>query len=140
MLLRETEKSKEGRPPFDWGLMFKVCVLKFLYNLSDDNTELYLRDRLSFWNFLGLTLPDRVPDAKTIWLFGERMREHGLERKLFERFDAQLEQRGWEARGGPIVDGSFVEVPRQSNTREENERIKKGEVPESFEAKPQVKA
>jgi IS5 family transposase len=59
---------------------------------------------------------------------------------LFERFNEELARQGFAAKGGHIVDGSFVEVPRQRNTREENERIKAGEVPESFEAKPQEKA
>jgi hypothetical protein len=59
---------------------------------------------------------------------------------LFERFNEELARQGFAAKGGHIVDGSFVEVPRQRNTREENEGIKAGEVPESFEAKPQVKA
>jgi IS5 family transposase len=140
VLRGEAPKGKGGRPSFDPVLMFKVCVLKFLYNLSDENTELYIRDRLSFRHFLGLRLSDRVPDAKTIWLFGEQMRLHGIERKLFERFNVELGRRGLAAQGGHIVDGSFVEVPRQRNTREENERIKKGEVPESFEAKPRVRA
>jgi IS5 family transposase len=140
VLRSETVKGRGGRPAFDVVLMFKVCVLKFLYNLSDENTELYIRDRLSFRHFLGLTLSDRVPDAKTIWLFGEQMRVHGLERKLFERFNGELERRGFAAQGGHLVDGSFVEVPKQRNTREENEQIKKGEVPESFEVKPQVRA
>ena len=140
VLRGDKAKGKGGRPAFDVVLMFKICVLKFLYNLSDDHTELFIRDRLSFQHFLGLTLSDRVPDAKTIWLFCERMREMGLERKLFERFNAMLERQGFVAKGGHIVDGSFVEVPRQRNTREENERIKRGEVPESFEAKAHVKA
>jgi transposase len=77
-VLREgTSKSNGGRPAFDLVLMFKICVLKFLYNLSDDSTELFIRDRLSFQHFLGLTLSDRIPDAKTIWLFGERLRDKG---------------------------------------------------------------
>jgi IS5 family transposase len=59
---------------------------------------------------------------------------------LFERFNGVLERQGWVAKGGHIVDESFVEVPRQRNTCEENERIKASEVPVSFEAKPQVKA
>lgn len=33
---------------------------------------------------------------------------------------------------GKIVDASFIEVPIQRNTREENKQIKAGEVPESF--------
>jgi hypothetical protein len=38
------------------------------------------------------------------------------------------------------VEGSFVEVPKPRDTREEDERIRKGEVPESFEAKLWVRA
>jgi IS5 family transposase len=135
-----TDKRNGGRPAFDVVLMFKICVLKFLYNLSDEHTELFIRDRLSFQHFLGLTLSDRIPDTKTIWLFGERMREKGLERKLFERFNEEVERQGVVAKGVHLVDGSFVEVPKQRNRHEENKPIKEGEIPASFEAKPQVKA
>ncbi len=36
-------------------------------------------------------------------------------------------------REGKIIDASFVDVPRQRNSREENEEIKQGTVPESFQ-------
>ena len=36
-------------------------------------------------------------------------------------------------REGKMIDASFVDVPRQSNSREENEEIKQGKVPESFQ-------
>jgi hypothetical protein len=62
--------------------MFKILVLKSLYNLSDENTELLIRDRLSFREFLGLTFADTVPDARTIWLFAERLKEENMERYL----------------------------------------------------------
>ena len=68
--LRDKErKSNAGRKPFDVILMFKILILQSLYNLSDDQTEFQIRDRLSFMRFLGLSLNDRVPDAKTIWDF-----------------------------------------------------------------------
>ncbi len=35
-------------------VMFKAIVLCELYNLSDDQVEYQLRDRLSFMRFLGL--------------------------------------------------------------------------------------
>jgi IS5 family transposase len=35
-----------------------------------------------------------------------------------------------------MVDASFVEVPKQRNRREENEAIKRGEVPEGWEENP----
>jgi len=37
------------------------------------------------------------------------------------------------AKEGSMVDASFVDVPRQRNSREENACIKKGEIPASFE-------
>ena len=49
-------------------VMFKTIILSALYNLSDDQVEHQIRDRLSFMRFLWLGLEDRVPDAKTVWL------------------------------------------------------------------------
>ena len=59
-------KSRAGRKPMDAVLLFKTLVLGALYNLSDDQIEYQVRDRLSFMRFLGLGLGDRVPDAKTV--------------------------------------------------------------------------
>ncbi len=125
-------KSSAGRKPFDVVLMFKVLILESLYNLSDEQTEFQIRDRLSFMRFLGLTLGDAVPDAKTIWLFREQLSEAGLIEKAFEQFDAFLRDHGFSARKGQIVDASIVPVPRQRNSREENQRIKTGEIPEDW--------
>ena len=41
-------KSRAGRKPMDAVLMFKTLVLSALYNLSDDQIEYQVRDRLSF--------------------------------------------------------------------------------------------
>ena len=56
-------KSPAGRKPWDAVVMFKAIVLCELYNLSDDQVEYQLRDRLSFMRFLGLGLEDRVAAA-----------------------------------------------------------------------------
>jgi len=69
--LQRSDRGKGGRPPFDAVVMVKVLVLQALYNLSDDQAEYQICDRLSFMRFLGLGLHNRVPDAKTIWLFRE---------------------------------------------------------------------
>ena len=52
--------------------------------------------------FLGLELEDRVPDSKTVWTFRERLKHLDL------------------------IDATFVEVPKQRNTRVENALIKAG--------------
>src|SRR5467141_3464048 len=47
-------KNSAGRKPWDEVVIFKALVLQALYNLSDDQAEYQLRDRLSFMRFLGL--------------------------------------------------------------------------------------
>ena len=69
----EESKSNAGRKPYDAILKFKIVVLQSLYNLSDEQTEFLIRDRLSFMRFLDLGLEDAVPDATTIWLFREAL-------------------------------------------------------------------
>lgn len=122
-------KSNAGRKPFDVILMFKILILQSLYNLSDDQTEYQVRDRLSFMRFLGLSLGDTVPDAKTVWLFREELTVAGLVEKVFERFDTLLSDSGFAAKKGQIVDASIVQAPRQRNSRDDNRQIKAGEVP-----------
>ncbi len=90
----------------------------------------------SFMRFLGLKLADDVPDSKTIWLFRERLTELGLVADLFALFLKELERLGMVIHEGKIVDASFVEVPKQRNSRDENAAIKKGNVPEEWEDTP----
>src|SRR6266849_2496167 len=100
----EEKKSNAGRKPYDAILKFKIVVLQSLYNLSDEQTEFLIRDRLSFMRFLDLGLEDAVPDATTIWLFREALVEAGLIDKLFDRFSQHLRVKGYIARGGQIPD------------------------------------
>jgi IS5 family transposase len=61
----EARKSNAGRKPYDTILKFKIVVLQSLHNLSDEQTEYLIRDRISFMRFLDLELEDPVPDATT---------------------------------------------------------------------------
>lgn len=133
-------KSRAGRKPMDVVLMFKTLVLSALYNLSDDQIEYQVRDRLSFMRFLGLGLGDPVPDAKTVWLYREALAKAGMVEALFTQFDGHLARQGYIARGGQILDASIVPVPRNHNTREENKAIKSGEVPEDWADKPAMRS
>jgi transposase, IS5 family len=135
----DTRKSAAGRKPWDEIIIFKVLVLQALYNLADDNVEYLIRDRLSFMRFLGLGLHDRVPDAKTIWLYREALTKAGAIEPLFDAFDACLRQHGYLAMGGQIIDATIVPAPRNRNTREENAAIKSGETPTGWDAKPAMK-
>lgn len=137
--LRDKErKSPAGRKPYDEVLMFKVLVLQRLFNLSDHQIEFQIKDRLSFMRFLGLHVEGTVPDEKTVWLFREELTRQGLVEELFLRFERFLGNAGYKAREGSIVDATLVEVPRQRNSREDNQAIKQGEVPEAMKANEPV--
>lgn len=132
----QPRKSEAGRKPFDAVLMFKGLVLQHLYNFSDEELEFQIRDRFTFLRFLGLSPEDRIPDANTFWDFRELLTRADLIRPLFIAFDLHLEEKGFAARKGQIVDAAFVEAPRQRNSREENAAIKAGETPASLAENP----
>lgn len=130
------KKSNAGAKPYSPLLMFKISILQRYYNLSDNQIEYQILDRLSFGRFLGLTLNDRVPDEKTVWDFKERMTKLDLEKELFAVFHSKLEENQLIVHEGKIIDASFVEVPRQRNSRDDNKKIKNNEIPEDWKDKP----
>src|ERR1700721_1236697 len=77
------------------------------------NAAVSYNDRLSFMRFLGLGLEDRVPDARTIWLFREKLTTAGAIKRLSEQFDAMLRQSGYIAMSGQIAEPTAVAAPRQ---------------------------
>src|SRR5664280_1373518 len=132
----EDKKSSAGRKPIDVIVMFRMLVLQSLYNLSDEQVEYQVSDRMSFTRFLRLGIEDRVPDGTTLWLFREALGKAGLIEKLFKRFSRHLEAKGYIARGGQMVDATIVPVPKQRNSREENEAVKAGKTPKEWQKKP----
>jgi len=125
-------KGPGGRPPFEWRMMCKILVLQRYYGLSDEQVEFQINDRLSFQRFLGLSLADKAPDGNTIWDFRESLVKAGVFERLFIRFKEELEQEGLVGHEGKVVDATFVDVPKQRNHRDENARIKAGEVPDGW--------
>ncbi|CEM61850.1 conserved hypothetical protein [Treponema phagedenis] len=85
--------------------------------------------------FLGLELKDKVPDAKTIWLFKEKLIEARVSKKLFEKFGKELAKNNLIGKEGTIIDATIVEAPIQHNSKDENEQIKNGKIPETMARK-----
>ena len=135
--LAKQAKGKGGRPPYDYVLMFKILILQRYYNLSDDRLEFQLNDRMSFMRFLDLTISDDIPDSKTVWKFTEVLTDLGLVKPLFKRFEEELDRLNMIVNEGKIVDASFIDSPRQRNSRAENAHIKKtGTAPEEWKDNP----
>jgi IS5 family transposase len=134
--LTKEPKGVGGRPPYDYVLMFKIMILQRYYNLSDEQVEYQINDRMSFMRFLDLTIADDIPDSRTVWHFREQLTDLDLVEDLFSLFLNELDKLNLIVNEGKIIDASFVEVPRQRNSRAENAQIKAGEIPESFTQNP----
>lgn len=132
-------KSKAGRKAIDPVRMFKLLILQRLYGISDEALEYQVNDRLSFMKFVGLGIEDRVPDATTVWLFRQKLVEQKLAEELFEKFEGYLQRQGYQAEGGQMIDATLIPVPKQRNSREENEIVKSGKIPEDWKEQPRKK-
>jgi IS5 family transposase len=82
--------------------------------------------------FAGLGLRQAVPDAKTIWLYREQLKQAGAIEALFRRFDEVLVSKGYLAMGGQIIDATIIAAPRQKLTLEEKATIREGGTPEGW--------
>jgi hypothetical protein len=82
--LNKLSKAPGGRPPCDYVLMFKILILQRYCNLSDDQIEYQINDRMSFMRFLELTIADDIPDSKTVWSFREQITDLSLEKGVWK--------------------------------------------------------
>lgn len=111
--LHKPDRGQGGRPPHDAVLMFKIVMLIAWYNLSYNQAEYQINNRLDFMRFLCVEIGTKLPDENSIWDFKEALKKHGLDRELFEIFNSKLQAHGIKVNSGTIVDASFVEVPRR---------------------------
>ena len=117
--------GKGGRKPLCGLMMAKIFILQSLYNLSDDAVEFMIEDRLSFKRFLKIPVSKKAPDAKTIWVWRERVKALGLESVIFEWFLGEVANAGYVAKEGQIVDATFV--PTHKPTNKHKKQLEKGE-------------
>lgn len=122
-------RAKGGRPPYPTELMTRLLVLQQLFNLSDEQMEFQLLDRMSFQRFAGVKHTGRVPDRNTIWCFRERLVKANVEHQIFAEVQLQLQAQGFQAREGQIIDASIVRAPTQHNTADEQAVVKERAMP-----------
>ena len=138
-LLNSNKKNNAGAKPFDVVMMFKILILQRYYGLGDKQVEYQIIDRTSFKQFLGFESGDKIPDEKTVWLFRENLTKSGVVELLFSQFIKFLENKNLIFNEGKLIDASFTVAPRQRNTREENDKIKKGEGKDLWNDQPNKK-
>ena len=122
----KSDSVKGGRPGWSPIIIAKCLILQALYNISDDSCEYQINDRLSFKRFLGLDISQKSPDAKTLWFYRERIKNLGLDDAIFSWFNSCLDEAGYVAEEGQIIDASFV--PTHKPTSKHKKQFKE-EIP-----------
>lgn len=112
-------RERGGRPPFPTEVMVRMLLIQQMFNLSDEQLEFQLLDRMSFQRFAGLRDSSQIPDRTTVWTFKERLIKAGASETIFEAVNRQLAKHGYIARGGQMIDASIVQAPKQSLNKEE---------------------
>ena len=102
------KNNGEGRRHIDVVLMMKVLVLQAWYGISDELIESECKDRLTFQNFLGY--PSSVPDARTVWLFKERIAKAAKEKELWDELQEQMKKYRVAVKNGQMKDTVLIEL------------------------------
>jgi IS5 family transposase len=133
---REAARPQGGRPPYPTAVLLKIVVLQQLYgNLSDEQMEYALLDRLSWQHFIGMADQRDLPDARTLWAFKNLIAGGGGAQALFREVNHQLAQAGLSAKGGQLIDATIVEVPKTNLSDESRDKLNQGELPAHWGAK-----
>ncbi len=111
-------------------------VLQQLYgNLSDEQMEYALLDRVSWQHFVGLAHVRDLLDARTLWAFKEQLTQGGGAMALFEVVGQQLAHPGLQARGGQLIDATLITVPKAQLGKPDKQSLKDGKTPAHWSAK-----
>jgi len=109
-LVREIHSARTGRPSWSPLMLVKALLLQQWYGLSDPGLEEALGDRLSFRRFVGLGLDEGSPDHSTLSRFRKALRDRGLDARLFQEIERQLEAKGLLVKSGTLMDATLVEA------------------------------
>lgn len=107
-----------GHPAWPALVLFKGLLLQSLYGLSERELEEALADRLSFRRFAGLGLEETIPDHTVFNRFRNALIAQGLEKKLFDELDRQLEKAGVILKRGTMLDATLIEAVSRPGTAE----------------------
>ena len=95
-----------GRPNLDVIVMLKSLFIQQLHNLSDEQLEREIADRISFRMFLGTT--ETIPDSTTIWKFRERLAENGVDKEVWAELQRQLDEMNLKMQKEIMQDATFI--------------------------------
>jgi len=122
-VIDKSNTDKGGRKPISFEWKVKMLFLQHAFNLSDEELEDQLIDRLSFQKFVGISFDQEIPDFTTLWNFKEALIEHKLMDRIFSSINHQLELEGLILKKGTITDAMIIESDNRPLSREKRSEL-----------------
>lgn len=125
-------KAGNGRQPMPLERMLRIYFMQQWYGLSDPGMEDALYDIESMRRFAGVDIAvDVIPDETTILHFRHLLEKYELTKKIFEKTQQYLREKGLLLREGTIVDATIINAPSSTKNRDnardkEMKQTKKG--------------
>ena len=121
--LDKTQGGKGGRPPISFEIKLKMLFLQHIFNLSDEQLEDQLIDRLSFQQFVGLSYEEEIPDFTTLWNFKEALVKNKLMDRIFSSIVRQIELNGLILKKGTMVDATIISSENRPLSKERRKEL-----------------
>lgn len=99
--------SATGRPGWSPVMLFKCCLIAFLYDISDRQLEDQVNYHIVFKWFVGLDLDQKAPDHSTMTRFRDRLGVEGFAR-IFNQIVEIARQNGLVNDRLTIIDSTHV--------------------------------
>jgi IS5 family transposase len=122
-VIDKSNTSKGGRKPLPFEWKIKMLFLQYAFNLSDEELEDQLIDRLSFQQFVGISFSQEIPDFTTLWYFKEALIKHNLMERIFSSINHQLELAGLILKKGTIADATIIESDNKPLSKKKREEL-----------------
>lgn len=122
-VLDKTQAGKGGRPPISFEIKLKMLFLQHTFNLSDEELEDQLIDRLSFQQFVGLSFDEEIPDFTTIWHFKEGLVKAKLMDAIFSQIVGQIEENGLILKKGTMIDATIIQSSNRPLSKKKREEL-----------------
>ena len=112
-------KAGNGRQPMPLERMLRIYFMQQWYGMSDPAMEDALYDIESMRRFADIDIEvDVIPDETTILNFRHLLEIHNLTKKIFEKTQRYLSEKGLLLREGTIVDATIINAPSSTKNRD----------------------
>jgi len=108
--------SKRGQRAYSPSMMIRICVLKDLYNISDERVIQMIKENIPARMYAGISFESKVPDSSDLTYFRRRLGEENFQ-KLFDEVLKIAGRNGLQPGNILLIDATHSEAKINENTQ-----------------------